>query len=159
MLLNSFWCLLLFTRSHSTKINCSCWYLTYNYITRNHWNWHFFDPQTRQQTRADDITMKRLTASNSRWSVNMVSVSASSRRLSHSRTQIFRFLRLGGPSSCCTSKYPSCRRKRNATMRFCDSSSAILVGVWPRFRLNASQNATKTRPKRDQNATKTRGVI
>ena len=36
-------------------------------------------------------------------------------------------------------------------MRFCDSSSAILVGVWPRFRLNASQNATKTRPKRDQN--------
>ena len=96
--------------------------------------------------------MKRLTASNSRWSVNMVSVSASSRRLSHSRTQIFRFLRLGGPSSCCTSKYPSCRRKRNATMRFCDSSSAILVGVWPRFRLNASQNATKTRPKCDQNA-------
>ena len=86
----------------------------------------------------------------------MVSVSASSRRLSHSRTQIFRFLRLGGPSSCCTSKYPSCRRKRNATMRFCDSSSTILVGVWPRFRLNASQNATKTRPKRDQNATKTR---
>ena len=86
----------------------------------------------------------------------MVSVSASSRRLSHSRTQIFRFLRLGGPSSCWTSKYPSCRRKRNATMRFCDSSSAILVGVWPRFRLNASQNATKTRPKRDQNATKTR---
>ena len=37
-------------------------------------------------------------------------------------------------------------------MRFCVSSSAIFVGVWPPFRLNVSKIASKKQAKRDQTA-------